>query len=388
MLGILLLAAAPQAMQAESLEAIADRLSAASPYTAGARYEVLLPQSEDPVAYDIAINAYATPADTLSPCAYLIDWSFNTPSGPSSGFNAYFDGHHYRYRDKRMQEYHADDSAAPFSASGSVRRGVQQQAQFADILPAFIAQRLRDMASDSSYTYTITTDPQRATTTVSGVQRYGGVDGLEFKYVFSSTSGLPVSAEFCHNPGHMSEQTVTVAYTSPDLNAQEGPYSEPLLMSLYPEAFTRYRQSTYTLQNLPGRPLPDISAPTLSGGRYTHSVGQPFATPTVLAILDPDVESTPEIISALRDAIAGAPAAATLLLAFDTKHPDAITAITGNPGPDETILTRASAIARDCGATALPVVIVCDRQGNVKNIHTGRNKDLAAIVMQEITLAN
>lgn len=386
MLGLLLAAAVPLGLQAESLGDIADRLSAATPYHATAHYEVLLPQSEEPVAYEVALNA-AKPAtrDTLAPCDYLIDWTMDTPSGPSRGFSAYFGGHHYRFRDKRLQEYHFDDSAAPFVARGTVRLGVQQQAQFASLLPAFLAERMREIEADSSYTYNITETP--ATVRVQGVQRFGGVDGLEFSYTFDTESGLPVGAEFCHNPGQMSEQTVAVRYGAPDVATMDATLSEPALMALYPEAFSRYRESDYTLANLPGRPLPEVSAPTLGGERYTRRSGEPFGTPAVVALLDADVDGCAETVGQLREAVAASPRQGALILAFVSNHPDAVADAILAPHPGEVILTGARGLARACGATATPVVIVCASDGTVQNVHTGRNKELPSLVMQEMIIA-
>lgn len=388
MLGALLLAVAPLGLQAESLGEIADRLSAATPYHATARYEVLLPQSEEPVAYDIALNSM-TPQqpDTLAPCDYLIDWTLTTPSGRSQGFNAYFAGHHYRFRDKRLQEYHYDDSPAPFSASGRLELGVQQQAQFASLLPAFIAARFREMATDTTYSYTINENPAHGTLCVSGTQTFHGCEGLSFSYTLDLSNGLPLSSEMCYNPGQLSEQTVSVTYGAPDVATMDITPSEPALMALYPEAFGRYRESGYTLANLPGRPLPAISAPKLDGSRYNYSLGATLQLPTIVAILDADVDGCPETVSQLRQAIDSSPAAAALVLAFVGNHAEAIAEAVGAARPDETILTGARGLARDCGATTTPVIIVCDRSGTVQNVHTGRNKDLPQIVMQEITIA-
>lgn len=388
MLGLLLAAAAPLGLQAESPGAIADRLSAATPYHATARYEVLLPQSEDPVAYEVALNADEPQRpDTLAPCNYLIDWAMETPSGPSRGFNAYFDGHHYRFRDKRLQEYHFDDSPTPFSARGTTALGVQQQAQFASLLPAFIAARMREMESDTCYSYTVTADSAASTVTVEGVQRFRGCDGLEFRYVFDSATGLPKAMDFCHNPGQMSEQSVSVAFAGPDVATMDVPFSEPALMALYPEAFGRYRESDYTLANLPGRPLPEISAPTIDGDRFNYHSGQSLPSPAVIALLDADVDGCAETVSALRDAIDASPASAMLILAFVSNHADAVAAAIGATRPGETVLTGARGLARACGATATPVTIVCASDGTVQNVHSGRNKELTSVVMQEINIA-
>ncbi len=389
MLGaLLLIAATTQGSHAESPARIAAGLSAATPYNAGARYEVLLPQSEDPVVYNIELYARATEEpDTLSPCDYLIDWSMMTPSGPTAGFSSYFDGHHYRLRDKRLQEYHFADNPAAFAPRGAVEAGVQQQAQFASLLPAFIARELEKMQASDNFSYTVERSRDGSLLEVKGTERYNGVPGREFEYCFDSSTLLPVKAEVCYNPGHMSEQTVTVHYLPPGEGAMSGRLDEPALIARYPEAFESYRRSDYTLATLPGRPLPAISAPSLSGERLTRKAGDPWELPTVIALVDADVDGCAETVEALRTAIDQSPVAATLVLAFTGTHPDAAAEIAGRPRPDEIVLTSARSIARDCGATATPTIIICGTDGLVKNVHTGRNKDIAEIVIQEIAIA-
>ena len=92
-----------------NLTALADALAATGPYSGQCSYEVLLASLSEPVTYEVKLQSTPAPADTLSPCDYLIEWSLPTPSGEVSGFSAYFDGSHFRFRDKRLQEYHASD---------------------------------------------------------------------------------------------------------------------------------------------------------------------------------------------------------------------------------------------------------------------------------------
>lgn len=389
MLGaLLMIAAATQGAHAESPADIAAGLSGATTYNASATYEVLLPQSEDPVVYTIDLYAAAPlSADTLSPCNYLIDWSLNTPSGPSTGFSAYFGGHHYRQRDKRLQEYHYTDNPGPFAPQGSVSAGVQQQAQFASLLPAFIARELVEMSTSPHYSCTVEPGRDGATVTVKGTEHYNGVPGREFEYVFDASTSLPLKAEICYNPGHMSEQTVTVRYAPASERAFSGTLDEPALIARYPEAFSTFRRSDYTLASLPGRPLPAISATTIDGRRYTRTAGEPWEMPAVIALVDADVDGCAETVQQLRDAIDASPAAACLVLAFTGTHPEAAATIAGTQRADEVVLTSARSIARDCGATATPTIIICGTDGFVKNVHTGRNKQLAEIVIQEIAIA-
>lgn len=387
MLCAALLLAAPAA-RALTLQDIADRLDAASPYHASARYEVLLPQYEEPVSYFVGLNSKTTAAaDSLSPCDYLIDWTIRLPEGESDGFNAYAAGHHYRFRDKRLQEYHADADATPFAPGGRKDLGVQQQAQFVQLLPQYVARRLRDMAADSCYSYTLTPGRDSTTVVVQGAQSYRGVEAMTFRYVFSTADGLPVAAEFCYNPSQMSEQTVSVDYGTATTDASES-FDEASLMALYPEAFGRYRESNYTLENLPGRPLPDFSATRLNGERYVHSRGESFGSPAVVAVLDPAEEASAVLLGALRDAVDASPVVATLVVAIAGNHADDVAALAGPARDDEVVLVGARSLARNCGVAATPAVIVVGRDGVVRNIHVGFNKELPSLVIQEIAIAN
>lgn len=366
---------------------IAARLDSLTVYQASARYEVLLPQYEDPVSYTVALNSTATRGDTLSPCNYLIDWTLRMPESESRGFNAYAAGHHYRYRDKRLQEYHADADATPFAPQRRVGLGVQQQAQFVQLLPQYVAARLREMLADTCYSYTVRPSADGTTVALEGSQSYAGIEALTFRYVFDVADGMrPVASEFCYNPAQMSEQTVSVRY-GPAAADVVAAYDEAALMALYPEAFGRYRDSNYTLERLPGLPLPEFSATTLSGNRYTHERGHGFAAPVVVCILDPAVAGTAELIRSLRAAVDSSPVAASMILAFLSSHPDDIAAAAGTPSPDEVVLTGARSLARSCGATASPTIIIVGADGIVRNVHVGFNKELPEIVMQEITLA-
>ncbi|MDE6270955.1 MAG: hypothetical protein K2M12_08915 [Muribaculaceae bacterium] len=372
---------------AVSLGDIVARLDSLTPYHASARYEVLLPQYEDPVSYTVALNSTAAPADTLSPCDYLIDWTLRMPEGESRGFNAYAAGHHYRYRDKRLQEYHADADAVPFAPQRRVGLGVQQQAQFVQLLPQYVAARLREMLADTCYSYTVRPSAGGATVAVEGSQSYAGVEAMTFSYVFAAADGMrPVASEFCYNPAQMSEQTVSVKYGPATADAMQA-YDEAALMALYPEAFGRYRDSNYTLERLPGLPLPEFSATTLSGNRYTHERGHGFATPVVVCILDPAIAGTAGLVADMRRAVDESPVAASAILAFVSSHPDDIAAVVGTPRPDEVVLSGARSLARSSGATATPTIIIAGPDGIVKNVHVGFNKELREIVMQEITLA-
>ena len=72
-----------------------------------------------------------------------------------------------------------------------------------------------------------------------------------------------------------------------------------------------------------------------------------------------------------------------LILAFISNDIDAIEALTGPCREGEHILMSARGLARDCGVTATPVVIICDRDATVKEIVNGFNNDLSDVVIQK-----
>lgn len=112
---------------------LAERLGQMRRHDASAVYSVLLPSAENAITYDINLQSEAV-ADSLAPCSYLISWEVATPSGKSTGFTSYCAGDHFRYSDERLQEYHFDNDSVPFLSG---RGGVQRNARFTNLLPAF-----------------------------------------------------------------------------------------------------------------------------------------------------------------------------------------------------------------------------------------------------------
>lgn len=350
-------------------------------------YEVLLPAADDPIVYTVEMRSDRNPADSLSLCDYLIDWSLPTPSGVSKGFSAYFGGHHYRYRDERLQEYHMDWDSIPFTMG---RGGVQRNAQFVDILPQYLARELRTIMTDSAYDYRLTPDTLfngERVITLKARLNYKGYVSKEILYVFDRDTRLPLFAEIDNNPGAISEQTVTIRFNE---MAHE-PFDltgEPALIERYPEVFEKYRESSFRVENLPGTPMPAFSAPTTTGERYTHHRGDAFRAPTIIVLLDPAVASTPAVIAALREAVASSPVAVDLVMAFISNNVDAIEQLVPEIHPGEHLLMTARALARDCGVNVYPTVIIAGRDGNVKDVVLGYNKELADIVIQKVALSD
>lgn len=384
---LVLPAPAAKAAATLTLPAIADRMDSACDYDASVKFDVLMASHSEPVEYTVALQSEPAPSDTLSPCKYLIEWSLATPNGELKGFSAYFDGTHFRFRDKRLQEYHASDDPAPFAPAGNASRGVQQQVQFADLLPAFMARKFREMASDSTYIYTVAADTVfngSPATVVKGVRRIAGYDGLEYTYVLDHKTFLPLHTYLETSPGGIGEQSIEAVYTP----------SKPILatldmeslIALESDAFEKYRENTFSLDNLPGRPMPQIAAPTLTGERYVHTAGSPFASPTAVAFLDAGIGSTPDVIKALREAAALSSRQLDVIWAFLNHRAEDVEEAIPSAEPGETLLIHAGGAARDAGVGAVtPVIIMVNTDGTVADIIRGFNNNLASVVIQKAT---
>lgn len=377
---------------ATSLADIARALSATTFYADSCTYEVLLPSLPDPVTYSIALmQAPAEPADTLAPASYLIDWRLPAPSGISQGFSAYTAGAHYRFRDSRLQEYHAEWDSAPFAPSGDVSRGVQNLVQFADLLPAYLGEHFAAMAQDSSYIYKVSPDSivsgERAAV-VEGIRRINGYDAAEYTYILDPATFLPRKIELENNPGQLGEQSITIRYaaTAP---AEKPAINDSMLADRYPDAFGRYRGSSYSLENLPGKALPRFVAPTTTGERYLHEKGAPLAATTVYAFVDAGVGSTPSLVEEVRSAADYLPFNVDIVWAFINHRADDIEAVMPSIRPGEHLLMNARGAATDCGVGAdTPVLIFVGTDGIVKDFLRGYNQDFRSLVIQKASLSN
>lgn len=385
-----MLSATAAGASAMSLGELGRKMTAIGCYADSAVYEVLLPNFSEPVRYSLGLESAPAAGDTLAACRYFVGWQLPAPSGISEGFIAYFDGTHYRMRDRRLQEYHYEWAPEVFAPGGDVSRGVQCQAQFAELLPQNLGQRFIQMEGDSTYIYTVVADTVvggSRSVVVDGVRRAAGYDGMEYTYIIDAATLLPRRMEFENNPGQLGEQSITVEYSGAD--TADRVIDEASVVQRRPEAFEKYRESTFSLKSLPGSPLPRIASRTTTGERYLHERGEAFAVPTLVAFVDAEVGSTPDLVGAVRRAVDALPYQVDVVWAFLNHRVDDIEAVVPQIRAGEHLLVSARAAARDCGVgTVTPVLLFVSPDGTVADYMVGYNPDLASLVIQKASIAS
>lgn len=365
-----------------TLNEIAARLASYGCISGTVKYEVSLPSAPDPVTYDITLRQ--GPGDSLAPASYLIEWTLEGGSG-NKGFASYGDGNHFRYRDLKLQEYHFEADSVPFR----IGKGIQNQAQFVDLLPAYLAAQLREMASDTTYICRLSQSGDRIT--LRGVSRVRGYDAVEFDFAFNASTLLPEKYSMVYNPASITEQEVTARFSWNKPGKNDCPdVSETALIARYPGVFEKFRTSNFRVESMAGQVLPEFTAPTLKGDRFTYHHGQGFHAPAVIAFIDPEVETAAETVAALRQAADMSASDFDLIYVFMAQEADAIEPVFGDGGlrAGEHVLTGARSMFRDFGITACPTVLICDRAGEVKQIITSYNKDLPVIVIQQTSVSD
>lgn len=386
---MVLAALVPLCLSAQGIADVVSALEKAGCYEAKASFNVSLPQSEKDVVYNIRLSAAPSPGDRLSPCSYLTQWDMETPSGPVSGFSAYFSGHHYRYRNERLQEYHTEWDSIPFMPRGN-SDGVQASAQFTDLYPAYIAGELKKIEADPNYSVSVTPGVKfdgKDAVRVTAVMKVDGVTAMEKRFLFDATSGLPLRIDTESNPGQITEQSMLVSYSYPDeMHCPD--LSEEALTAMYPEVFEKYRENNFRIENLAGTQLPTFSLPTTTGERYTYHRGDAFAAPTIVALLDPAAGFNTELVASLRGAVDRLPSQTDIVWVFVSTNVDAVEGVIPSIRPGEHLLINGRSLARDCGVASLPVVIMADSHGRVKNVVLGFNNELGNVVLQTMALVD
>lgn len=378
----------PLGLQAQGIGDVISSLKSINHFDATVDYSVLMSLQDD-VDYTLHLKSWNAPADTLAPCDYLIDWKVATPDGESTGFSAYYDGNVYNFRGDKLLEYHYDSNKSLFQARGmgaASLPGVQRRAQFSELLPQFIAEQLDEIKNNPDYRYIIHTDTVingTNRTAIDGTMTMSGQVMKEFLYVFDK-AGMPVMVNMENNPGALAEQSITATYTySPDTAAHER-INEDILRGIYPEIFDRYRESNFAIENLPGQRLPGFALPTTTGERYSRMLGDKFRCPTVIVMLDAKGAFSSPTVSAVRSAVDSLPFNSDIIWAFSGNNVDDIEAIVPQIRVGEHLLMSAKPLARDCGVTSYPSIIVCRADGTVADIVLGYNNDLSSVVIQKV----
>lgn len=359
---------------ARGIGELADALADMPDYAATVTYAITLPQAENDVVYNIRLQ------QPSSPDSYLIDWSVDSPSGPVNGFTAWFDGHFYNFHNRRLQEHHRDwDKPAPEGT-----KPLQNSARFASLLPSRLAMQLREVAS-GPYTYTLAT--RNGLTTVEAIRTSAGEPDAEFCWTFRADTSEPVEFYADYNPGAITGQQVKAVYSPTDhpLIHRGDTLTETALHVLYPAAFSRYRESLFAIENMRGEQLPAFSLPEVTGGRLTRRAGDLFAAPTAVVLMDPEATLSATLVNAVRRAVDRLPVDADVIWACTRKNPEAATAVIGPSRRGETVVTAAGTLATDCGASTLPVVMICNGDGIVHDLITGLNNTLETDVIRMLS---
>lgn len=364
--------------EAITLQEIGNRLTVAPCQSAYVKYEVWLPSSNQPVTYSISLLE-VNPGDTLSASDYLLEWQLPRGEKVSKGFSSYHAGDHFRYRDTRLQEYHFSGDPIPFSAKGG---GVQRTAQFVDLLPAYISEKISEIQHDSTYNYSF----DQKNGTLTGVRSMNGYDALDFTYRFDPKSGLPQQIDFVFNPASISEQTVTATYTWNNITEQNCPViDEAFLISKFPDEFGKFRTSNFRVENLRGNDIPAFSYTTLTGERFSHSRGEAdIKLPVVIAFIDPGSASSDSTIESLRRAVASVPMSASVLYAFAQGNtPESFI-----PAQNESVLNGAPGFIAKCGIAAYPTILLVSTDGIVRDVIIGTSEDFETSLSQTLMLLN
>ncbi len=368
-----------------SILSMAERLDRISPYSATIDYSVALPMADDDVVYTLRVATSDNSSDPLLGRDYIIDWELPLESGKSEGFTAYFDGHHYRYRDHRLQENHFQWDSIPFRTSAG---GIQRNGQFVNLLPFSLASQLREIANDSTYTVTLHTGSTEGHNSdiIKATRHINGIESQQWELAIDQQTGNPVKLSVLYNPGLLGEQEVNAVYTYDASPAIEAVSSEERLMARYPEVFEKYRVSNYSVENLRGLPLPGFALPTLTRQRYLYQKNAPFHSPTIIAVIDPEVISAEATIATLRQVTDKLPRQTGLLLIFNSNNADKIESLTGRQRPGEELLTSATPFIRDCGINAFPTIILCNTSGTVADVILGTGSSLEEDLLQGAAL--
>lgn len=369
-------------VSATSIDNILSSLNAMDNYSATLKYDVTLPLSDEEIIYDVSLKSNLAHGDTLNSCNYLIEY---TSRKGNKGFMSYFANSYYRYENEKLREYHWAWDSIPFKQIGG---GVQGSGMFVPLLPDVMAKSLMNIIGNSDNKVCFFSDTvvkQMNVNVITIEERKQGHTLRELLYAFDRITNRPVYVEMENNPGALSEQTVTVTYsTSSDTSKME--FNEQLLQDNYSEVFDKYRVCNFKIENMPGRRLPGFSLPTTTGERYSWDGG--FKSPTIVAFLDSRGGMTASTIADVRQAVASLPMVADVIWIFMGNNLEDIWQVMPTTEINESALIGGRKFASECGVTGCPTLLFVDKERIVKDVLLGYNNDMKNIVIQKMALLN
>lgn len=371
-----------------NLDQLVAGLEGIKSYKSKATFEVLIPQSSEPIVYELSLTANDNVNDNLSPCDYIVEWTINGGKSDSSGFSAYHNGNHYRYRDNKLLEYHMEWDSIPFR-SDNIGQGVQNQALFVKYLPANLAEHIKRISNDTTYyisTGLINVSKAHSAIVVKGTHTIADVVCEEFEYVFDRKTALPIRIHIESNPASISEQTIDVKYSESTTDV-DVPITDEALMESYPIVFEKYRQCNYHIKNLIGEILPEFSAQTIGGSHYSFKKGDTLNSPTMFAVLDTKSEYSKRIISNIRLAYQNMPFESKIVWIFSENNKCDILKTIDKQLNNEEIYINSHSFIQKCGITSTPTTILANRNGKIIDVIIGFSKDLPSIITQNLSMA-
>lgn len=349
-------------------------------------YSVSIPMRDNDIKYSAKIWSIYDPNDTLATSQYLIEYTHQSDSLPS--FNAYFKGNYYKFENERLQEYHWMWDSIPFKKiDNSV--GIYNSGLFAPFMPANIMASINNIMVTTGNYYKVYNDTLINNRRVNAIKLKEYIKGIlskEILYYTNPTSGTPLYYESLNNPNTIGEQLVTVHYDYSQPLEPIDSINEAVLRKRYNAAFSKYRLSNFSIENLPGRKLPMFSLPSTTSEKYTWDGG--FKNDAILAFLEVGNGMNKQLIKEVREAIKQSDVPINVLWVYNNRNLEAIYDEMPETRNDEYALIGGKSLATDIGVTGFPTLVFVAKNGIVRDIQLGYNKELKNIVIQKVALMN
>lgn len=320
----------------------------------------------------LKIRSEAAPADTLLPYRYIIEYSGTGPNNISlAGFLAYFDGNFYNFNGNEWREYHFDKNPESFAPAGYVNEGVQTKNSFAELVPLYVTQKIRQSrrspssdVKDGDGKVVVSTYNEQSGTTLS-----------ESTFTLTSDS-LPLTCDIIRFPGMEEYETKNCAewtYVS-DAFPADVTFTDASIREYMASEIAKFAPVSF--DRLKGRALPSFSAKMSPSGRMQYQTGTGFSAPTVIAIFE---DASPESRAALECLTAGLPEGTDLMAVFRSNRADEIGELTAEFGL-KSFLFSANRFVEELELTAFPALIFVNTDGSVADVLLPTNNDSYSVV--------